>query len=105
MLGKFRRGEVHLRATWIFTRVDVIADIGLLVSAIGILVTGIRFIDLAGAAAIGAYVIKDAIEILKEFRRILAAKTESSKFDRYVFPQLPYAAHLRGRRRDVTRCT
>lgn len=66
MLGKFRHGEAHLRATWIFTRVDVMANIGVLVSGVFVLLTGIRFIDLAVGAAIGAYVIKEAIEILKE---------------------------------------
>lgn len=28
MLAPFRQGEVHLRATWIFTKVDVIANVG-----------------------------------------------------------------------------
>jgi Co/Zn/Cd efflux system component len=34
MLGQYREGEVHLRATWIFTRVDVIANIGVILSGL-----------------------------------------------------------------------
>lgn len=66
MLGKFRDGEVHLRATWIFTRVDVIANIGVLVSGMVVVWTGFLSIDLIVGAMIGAYVIKEAIEILRE---------------------------------------
>ena len=66
MLGKFKSGEVHLRATWIFTRVDVIANIAVLISGGLVALTGLRFIDLAVGALIGCYVVKEAIEILRE---------------------------------------
>jgi Co/Zn/Cd efflux system component len=68
MLGRFRQGEVHLRATWIFTRVDVIANIGVVLSGLLVLLTGSRFPDLVAGVAIGAYVVKEAIEILGEAR-------------------------------------
>jgi Co/Zn/Cd efflux system component len=64
MLGRYREGEVHLRATWIFTRVDVIANVGVMLSGLLVLLTGSRFPDLVVGGAIGAYVIKEAIEIL-----------------------------------------
>jgi Co/Zn/Cd efflux system component len=68
MLGRFRQGEVHLRATWIFTRVDVIANIGVVLSGLLVLLTGSRFPDLVAGVAIGTYVVKEAIEILGEAR-------------------------------------
>jgi Co/Zn/Cd efflux system component len=68
MLGRFRQGEVHLRATWIFTRVDVMANIGVMLSGLLVLLTGSRFPDLVAGVAIGAYVVKEAIEILGEAR-------------------------------------
>jgi cation diffusion facilitator family transporter len=68
MLGRYREGEVHLRATWIFTRVDVIANIGVLLSGLLVLLTDSRFPDLVVGAAIGIYVVKEAIEILTEAR-------------------------------------
>jgi len=68
MLGRYREKEVHLRATWIFTRADVIANIGVVLSGLLVLLTGSRFPDLVTGAAIGIYVVKEAIEILGEAR-------------------------------------
>lgn len=68
LLRPFQKGEVHLRATWIFTRADVVANIGVIVAAVLVYFTNSRFPDLIVGAAIGAYVIKEAIEILREAR-------------------------------------
>jgi cation diffusion facilitator family transporter len=68
MLGRYREGEVHLRATWIFTRVDVIANVGVMLSGLLVLLTGSRFPDLVVGGAIGVYVMKEAFEILGEAR-------------------------------------
>ena len=68
LLRPFQRGEVHLRATWIFTRADVVANIGVLVAAGLVAITQSRFPDVIVGAAIGAYVVKEAIEILREAR-------------------------------------
>ena len=64
LLSKERSPDVHIRATVIFTRVDVIANIAVIVSGVIVLATGFRFVDLVVGAAIGAYVIKEALEIL-----------------------------------------
>ena len=68
LLGRYRQGEVHLRATWIFTRVDVIANIGVMISGLLVLLTGSRFPDLLVGGGIRIYVIKEAIEILSQAR-------------------------------------
>lgn len=68
MLRPFRTGEVHLRATWIFTRADVVANIGVVISGVVILATGWRSPDLVVGALIGLYVCKEALEILSEAR-------------------------------------
>lgn len=68
LLGKQNQDEVHIRATWIFTRVDVIANIAVIISGIAVHFTGIRYFDLAVGAAIGLYVVKEAIEILDHAR-------------------------------------
>lgn len=68
LLRPFQQGEVHLRATWIFTRADVVANIGVLVAAGLVAITQSRFPDVIVGAAIGAYVVKEAIEILREAR-------------------------------------
>ena len=74
MLRRYREGEVHLRATWIFTRVDVIANIGVILSGLLVLLTGSRFPDLVVGGAIGVYVVKEAIEILSEAREARAGE-------------------------------
>jgi Co/Zn/Cd efflux system component len=73
MLGRYREGEVHLRATWIFTRVDVIANVVML-SGLVVLLTGSRFPDLIVGSAIGVYVVKEAFEILSEAREARAGE-------------------------------
>ena len=69
MLSRYRDGEVHLRATWIFTRADVIANLALIVSGLVVLWTGFRLVDLIVGAGIGLYVIKEAAEILSDARK------------------------------------
>lgn len=66
LLRPFQQGEVHLRATWIFTRADVVANVGVLVAAGLVLMMQSRFPDVIVGAAIGAYVAKEAIDILRE---------------------------------------
>lgn len=68
MLGKFRHGEIHLRATWIFTRVDVLVNLSVFASGLAVWLTGLRIADLLVGLAIGLYVAKEAIEILNSAR-------------------------------------
>ena len=67
LLRKFRKrkGEVHLQATWIFTRADVIANLGVVLSGILVILTKSRFPDLIVGFVIGLYVLKEAIEIFR----------------------------------------
>ncbi|HJW57263.1 cation transporter [Noviherbaspirillum autotrophicum] len=67
MLSGYRNSEqVHLKATWIDTRADVIVNVGVLVSGILVAVSGYRQIDWIAGLAIGAYVIHEGREILEE---------------------------------------
>lgn len=68
MLAPMREGEVHLRATWLFTRVDVIANIGVIVAGALVAMLHSRYPDLVIGTLIGLYVVKEAIEILREAR-------------------------------------
>ncbi|MCE7949614.1 MAG: cation transporter [Xanthomonadales bacterium PRO7] len=65
-LAKYRQGQVHINATYICTRADVIANIGVFVSGTIVTLTGLRVVDLVAGFAIGLYVVKEAIEILRE---------------------------------------
>ena len=68
LLRPYRAGEVHLRATWIFTRADVVANLGVIAAALLVVVTGSPYPDLVVGAAIGLYVVREAVEILQEAR-------------------------------------
>lgn len=64
MIGKQNRDEVHIRATWIFTRADVVANAAVIASGLAVLFTGNRIFDLAVGLGIGIFVIHEALEIL-----------------------------------------
>jgi cation diffusion facilitator family transporter len=74
LLGKFRRRAVHMRATWIFTRADVIANAAVIISAVVISLTRLNVLDAIVGAGIGLYVCKEAWEILREARKALTAQ-------------------------------
>ncbi len=76
LLNRYRDGEVHLRATWIFTRADLIANMAVIASGIAVLLTGIRALDLIVGAGIGLYVIREATEILSDARKARRADSE-----------------------------
>lgn len=66
MLARYREGEIHLRASWLCTRADVIANVGVFTSGVVVLATGWRHADLIVGVAIASYVAKEAVEIWRE---------------------------------------
>ncbi len=74
LLTAYQKDEVHLRATWLCTRADVVANVAVIASAVVLRVSGWRFIDPLVGAAIGAYIVKEAWEILRNAR---AARSEA----------------------------
>jgi Co/Zn/Cd efflux system component len=79
MLAQYREGEVHMRASWICTRADVVANFGVLASGLVVLATGWRYADLVVGLAIGIYVAKEAIEIWQQSRNSDAKDTRLSE--------------------------
>jgi cation diffusion facilitator family transporter len=66
MLAPLRSGGIHLRASWIFTRADVVANVGVIASGVLVAWLHSRIPDLVIGTLIGLYVIKEAFEILRE---------------------------------------
>ncbi|MBI5426458.1 MAG: cation transporter [Opitutae bacterium] len=66
LLSKHRNGEVHLRASWIFSRSDVIANAGVILAGVLVAVTDSRWPDLIVGTAIAAVVLHGGREILRE---------------------------------------
>ena len=67
-LSQARSGEVHLRAAWLFTRADILANVGVIISGAIVTATHVRWPDLLIGAAIGIFVIHEAAEILRSAR-------------------------------------
>lgn len=68
LLAKHRKGEVHMRASWIFSTNDVIANLGVIISGFLVALTASRLPDLAIGFVIAALVIRGGITILREAR-------------------------------------
>lgn len=66
MLAPMKSSEVHLRATWLFTRADVVANLGVIVAGLLILWLRTPYPDFVIGVLIGLYVTKEAIEILRD---------------------------------------
>ena len=68
MLAQYRGGDVNLRASYVCTRADIVANFGVLVSGALVLLSGSRYPDLVVGVAIGVYVMKEAAGILGQAR-------------------------------------
>ena len=68
MLAPLKSAEAHLRATWIFTRADVVANVGVILAGVLVLWLGSPYADFVIGTLIGLYVVKEAVEILREAR-------------------------------------
>ena len=68
LLRKHRHGEVHMRASWIFSTTDVQANVGVIVAGVLVSVTASSAPDLIIGALVCAIVARGGIRILREAR-------------------------------------
>jgi len=68
LIAKHREGGVHMRASFIFSANDVIANVGVIVSGVLVSVLDSRLPDLVAGAAIAVVVVRGGLEILGEAR-------------------------------------
>ena len=66
ILRKQRRGEVHMRASWIFTRTDALANLGTILAGGLVLATRSALPDLIVGAAISLIVLFGSSEIIRD---------------------------------------
>ena len=66
ILSKHRKGEVHMRASWIFSKNDVLANLGVIVAGLLVSALGARWPDLAIGLLITAVVMRGGLQILKD---------------------------------------
>jgi Co/Zn/Cd efflux system component len=65
LLAKHREGGVHLKASWIFSTNDVLANLGVVLAGVLVAVTGSAWPDLVVGAAVGLLVLRGAVRILR----------------------------------------
>jgi Co/Zn/Cd efflux system component len=66
LIAKHRKGGVHMRASWIFSRNDVIANLGVILSGVLVMSLGSRLPDLLIGALIAVVVVRGGLQILRE---------------------------------------
>ncbi|MCW8831449.1 MAG: cation transporter [Gammaproteobacteria bacterium] len=68
LISKHRHGGVHMRASWIFSKNDVIANLGVIISGILVYVLDSRFPDLIIGMIIAVIVIRGGLHIIQTAR-------------------------------------
>ena len=66
LIAKHREGGIHMRASWIFSTNDVIANFGVIISGSLVMYFGSRLPDLIIGAIISVVVLRGGVQILRE---------------------------------------
>lgn len=66
LISKHRDGGVHMRASWIFSTNDVIANVGVITAGALVWLFGSRYPDLVVGAVIATVVVRGGVKILQE---------------------------------------
>lgn len=69
LITKQKDGEVHMRASYIFSKNDVLANLGVILASILIYFTGSRWPDLIIGMVITILVLRGGIQILKDAKK------------------------------------
>ncbi len=73
LISKHKDGDVHMRASWIFSKNDVIANLGIILGAGLVYQLDSRFPDLIIGLAISIIVIRGGINIIKDANKAKSA--------------------------------
>jgi cation diffusion facilitator family transporter len=66
LISKHREGEVHMRASWIFSKNDVLANLGIILGGVLVAASGSRLPDLLIGAVITVIVLRGGLHIIKD---------------------------------------
>lgn len=77
LITKHRDGGVHMRASYIFSKNDVIANAGVIMGGVLVYVTGVRWPDLVVGIAIAYVVFRGASAIIADARQERSKSTPS----------------------------
>lgn len=74
LLARFRHGRIHIRAAWIFSTNDVLANLGVIASGVVVSVFATRLPDLIIGSVISVLVIRGGLRIRKQVADAGAAR-------------------------------
>lgn len=77
LIRKHNNDEVHMRASWIFSANDVIANFGVVIAGILVMVLDQRWPDIVIGSIISLLILRGAYRILSDARQELAAAKET----------------------------
>lgn len=66
LISRHKDGGVHMRASWIFSTNDVIANLGVIMSGVLVAIVGSRYPDLIVGTVISIVVVRGGIKILRD---------------------------------------
>ncbi|MCG9889805.1 MAG: cation transporter [Thermosynechococcaceae cyanobacterium MS004] len=69
LLSKHRQGEVHMRASWIFTQNDVVANVSVIIAGFLVTLFNSRFPDLVTGAGLASLILWGGIRIIRDVNR------------------------------------
>ena len=75
LIEEHRHGEVHMRASWIFSKNDVIANAGVILGGLLVWLIGSRWPDLIIGSLIALLILNGAKHIIQDARKELAAES------------------------------
>ena len=76
LIAKHRDAGVHMRASWIFSTNDVIANLGVIISGVLVLYLGTRLPDLIIGTLIAIVVVRAGVRILREAKEARALEPD-----------------------------
>ena len=81
LLFRHRSDDLNMRSTWLCSRNDIVANLSVLVAAVGVRVFDSSWPDIVVGAAIAALFLRGAFTVLREFLmelRILQSQPKSA---------------------------
>jgi Co/Zn/Cd efflux system component len=66
LIRNYREGEVHMRASWIFSQNDVIVNLGVILGGVLVALMGSRFPDLVIGALVAIVVFRGGVRIIRD---------------------------------------
>ena len=66
LMSRFRHGRIHMRAAWIFSSNDVLANVGVIISGALVAILDSRLPDLLIGGAIALLVVRGGLRILRQ---------------------------------------